>query len=180
MGEVIQSYGSAHVSVKTELNFKLATWEKYFDVDKDQKLMREIAGLITDEIDRRFEKGGSPKKWAPKKALTVAFEGGSSAPLIYTSALKESISWIYAGGDLIVYTNKKYARVQNYGARFHTTPKQTMWMWANLFNKKGRMASSGFAIHIPARPFMYFTKDLARRCKERINRRIKASESIGS
>ena len=179
MSKTIVSYKNEDVSMTVKLNFSLTEWEKIFAVEDDQKVMRNVANEITSDIDARFASGGGRIPWKPKRALTTAFEGGSSATLIYTSELRKSILWLYSGGDLVIYTKKQYARVQNYGARFHTTKKQTVWLWANLFKGSGCMPANGFGITIPARPFMYFTDELVSRVKAILLKHIRKSERLG-
>ena len=179
MGERVGYYNDENVTLSVELNFKLDDWEQYFNADTDDKLRRLIADEILGEIQARFTQGGKEKHWKPKKALTVAFEGGSTKPLIYTGQLQKSFQWVYSAGNLVVFTRKTYAKVQNFGAGFRTTPKQTRWMWANLFKGRGGIPEQGFWINIPARKFMYFTPALTKRVKTLIFTSIKKSEKIG-
>lgn len=82
--------------------------------------MRAIGHALAESTRLRFRDGRDPSgaPWAPLSPVTVARRRkGSSAPLLDTGRLRNSITYALDGRNaVIVGTNVIYGRMQQYGA----------------------------------------------------------------
>lgn len=175
----IASYINDHVRLTLETNFDLDKWVHHFDVGQQEELIKKLKDVILKELEKRFKYGRSGNiPWEKKKPLTQAFEGGASRTLIFTGELSKSFEYTYTLNQLIVYTRKPYAKVHNFGAVFRTSPRQTYWMWVNLFERHGRIPDF-YNIRIPKRTFMEFSDNLIADINSTIFEFCKKSENMG-
>ena len=98
------------------------------------RLLRSAGLLLLRSIDRNFQAGGRPKKWAPRSpgyGLRMR-KVGKEKTLIVSGNLMNSITSQVEGDKLVVGSNLVYARI----------------------HQKGGMAGKGLKSKIPARPFL--------------------------
>ncbi len=101
--------------------------------------------------------------------------------MIYKGRMKKSIRATIYGSELRVSTGVPYAPIQQRGALIRVTPKQSLWMWFNLF-RKTREHGNPFSIkriRIPARPFLWFGKEEVKELRQIISKVVKKSERMG-
>ena len=82
--------------------------------------LTDIGEALVESTKLRFRSSSTPAggKWAPLSPVTVALRRkGSSAPLLDTGRLRNSITRSVDATSVTVGTNVVYARMQQYGAR---------------------------------------------------------------
>lgn len=172
-------FSNSDVTYFNEMNFDLNEWEKQITVEAVKDTLKEANTFFLTEINNRFLREKGPEgKWWPLSPITVKYKKGSRSILKHTGKLSKSIrSTIYAD-ELVITANTIYAKILQFGAEYDTTPKQSLWMWHNLFNKKGHPFRSR-RIKIPARPFMGFTKQDENVVRRILIKNIHKSERLG-
>ncbi len=128
--------------------------------------MKLIAALVLASVQRNFEVGGRPSKWAPLKPSTLKKRKSGGGPLVVQGFAGGLLQSVHAESDAtraIVGTDKIYAAVHQFGAA-----KGSFGMGlAGSFRRKGIMGSlergGGWDLSsqrplpwgdIPARPFL--------------------------
>ena len=154
-------------------------------------LMRQLAGIMHDEIEENFSKEGRPGKWKPLAASTIRRrrkKGNWPGKILQVRGrLAASFQEKADNNTAVVGTNLAYAAIQNFGG----TTKQAARMRILHFNQKspGKMthgrpgtgdafAKAGkakyamkvqgkaYSITIPARPILYLSPNGAQRMIE--------------
>jgi len=171
------------MELTVETNFNLNEWVGSLSGKLTKNVLKKSKIYMDKIIKKRFrdQMGPNRKRWKPLSPLTLAYrkrKGKGKRPLVRTGRMMKSIKTTITKGVLRVYTSLRYARIQQKGATIDTTPKQQIWMWANLFNKKGNpwLVTK---IRIPPRPFLWFSKKDAVELKRIIVKEVKKSERIG-
>ncbi len=154
---IMNSFENSDVSYKTELNFDLAKWEHALGHGLTKTFLAKSLEYMNEEIERRFmvERGPDRRRWKKLSFITVKQKQGFRGILKRKNVLMYSfVSSVYVDSWKIS-TSVPYAKVHQKGAIIRVTPKQSYWMWANLFNKKG-FPFRFKKIVIPPRPFIGF------------------------
>ncbi len=134
-------------------------------VEDDPALLRIAGGILVTSVQRNFEKGGRPEKWAALSKTTLARRKGSS-PLVVkgmAGGLLGSIHYQVEGDVLRVGTNKVYAATHQFGAKQGAFGTVAVKVSAHTRNTK-RYGQVAVPAHersqkipwgdIPARPFL--------------------------
>ncbi len=176
-------FGNADASVELELNFDLDEWSKHFDERLTSTFLGEARKTILHTIRLRFIKKKGPNNipWSKLSNLTLKRKLGLKGRIgimMGTGRLLSSIQGSIYRTELIVSTWLKHAFALQYGYKKETTDKQALWMWYNLFDRKGppRRAKR---ITLPARPFMGFDRYLNKELNDNLKDLIKKSERLG-
>lgn len=129
---------------------------------KDKRpLMRNIAGIMKDEVEQNFEQEGRPTQW--EKSKRAEKEGGKT---LHKSGQLAKISADSDNDKSVVGSNKIYAAAQHYGVdktvnvKQHTTKVKSRDVKSGKkIIAKGIGTSKAHTRHmkIPARPFMIIT-----------------------
>lgn len=116
-------------------------------------LMREIAGIMKQEVEDNFEAGGRPA-WAPLSPRTIEQrrkEGTWPGQILNrsgASGLLGSITESATETTAVVGTNKVYGAIQHFGGEIQRTAK------AGKKRKKG-----SYTIKLPARPYLMLSAE---------------------
>ncbi len=177
-----KTFDNGDVIFTTEFNFDLDAWVGEFDkhglhlllVDCN-KYLRHVIGL---RFTRRIGPGGII--WPQNSPLTL--ESGKTGSLMRgTGGLHRSIKSTIVGDEVIISTNKKYARILSEGAKYKTTPKQSMFLWANVFPDSSMAGPTGpFEITLPARPFFGFDDTDKQNIRDLASKHFKKTERMGT
>ncbi len=137
-------------------------------------LMREIAGIMLDEVEQNFDANGRPG-WAPLKPSTVkrrAKRGKGPEPILQDSGrLVRSNTPAFEEGRASITNNVAYAAIQQLGGTITLHPRSSLFAQkrtkAGKFTKgrekeirggKGKSTFGLRTITIPARPFLRLTE----------------------
>jgi phage gpG-like protein len=174
------SYIDTNVQIDLETNFDLGKWENYFDEKLSKDAMLECKDIIFRGIEKRFrtESGPDGEKWDPLKPTFQQRVG--SGILTGRGRLRKNFEWVLSGDEVVIFTKEPHASVHNYGARYMTTPRQSVYLWANVFGRQGGIPSHGFAVELPKRTFMGFDKEIEKQIEQAFIKVMKASERIGT
>jgi len=160
--------------MRIETNFDIGQWEKYFDEKVSKEATMECKDAIIGVIKQRFDRKAGPNNKPWVQGLYTRKDLMQD-----TGTLKDSFEFINYSDELMVFTKVVYAKVHNYGAKYTTTPKQTYFLWANVFNRSGNLPQHGFAINVPKRQFMGFDKELISEIDNIFIKLAHKSERIG-
>ncbi|MBT0665757.1 phage virion morphogenesis protein [Geobacter pelophilus] len=83
-----------------------------------QPLLRQIAGIMDDEVQQNFEAGGRDPKWPESKRVKKS--GGQT--LIKSAQLVNSIQQFVTANAAGLSTNKEYAAIHNFGGEIKRGP----------------------------------------------------------
>ncbi len=154
---IMNSFENSDVSYKTELNFSLTQWEHALGKGLTKMFLTRSLEYMNEELEKRFMMGRGPdrRRWKKLSAITIKQKHGFRGILKRKNVLMHSfVSSAYVDSWKIS-TNVPYAKVHQRGATIRVTPKQSYWMYANLFNKKG-FPFRVKKLVIPPRPFIGF------------------------
>lgn len=124
-------------------------------------IMNSWKNYMMRDIHESFRRQMSPerKPWPKRRVISTSFK------LLWKSGtLFKSIIGRISGNRLVIGSNLEYAAVHNTGAKFRTTTRQSVWLWANLFGREG----SPFRfkkINIPKRSYIGITNRHIQRLK---------------
>ena len=151
-------------------------------------LMRNMGGIMHDEIEENFAKEGRPNKWKPLAASTIRRrrkKGNWPGKILQVRGrLATSFQVKYDNNSAVCGTNVKYAAIQNFGgttkqaARMRILHFQTDYRFRkgfvgplhqnakrrDLFAKPGnaqygmKVQGKAYSITIPARPILYISQ----------------------
>ncbi len=179
--KTLYKYGTQDITFTLESNFDLKDWMKAWE---DNRLVKNILKLshkvIMSTIQNRFTGGYGPNRvrWQALSPLTIARKGHSK-PLFLTGRLRKGIKATFYASELIITAGAPYARLQQFGGSYKPSPKQQLWLWANLMNKQGRPYGIG-KITIPPRPFFGFDEELNLQIRKIITSEVKKTENMGT
>jgi len=117
--------------------------------------LRSCGNLALRSTHERFRQEIDPDgiPWKPhvlpSKSYRILWKEGD---------LFKSIVATFSKTKVVIGTALVYAGVHQRGAKLAVTPKQSVWMWANLFNKQGNPFRFK-TIRIPKRTFLGFSED---------------------
>ncbi len=175
-------YDNGDVRMTTEFNFDLDGWVSMYGRGGMKLMLKECNAYLRHMIGLRFMalKGPGDILWPKHSPVTMA--SGIKNRLMHKSgALKRSIKSMIVGDEVIIYTKSKYARMLSEGARYTTTPKQSFWLWANVFPKSSTAGPRGpFNIFLPARPFFGFDDNDDKNIREIVRKHFKKTERMGT
>lgn len=173
-------FTNSDVTYYNEWNFSLDEWEAILTKTAMTTALREIKVYMRNEIDNRFKRERGPRgyPWKALSPLTVDRKGGYKGILKYTGRFQKSIRVTVYGNELIISARTPYAKILQTGASYRTTPKQSYWMWHNLFGKKGHPFAPR-NIKIPARVVMGFSKGNEKEIRKILISKIRKSERLG-
>jgi phage gpG-like protein len=179
MAEQTIRYDNGDVSFKLEYNFSLDEWEKKLTTQLEKDFIREADKYLHNMLAKRFleQRGPSGRGWKKLSPITIN-KKGHRRKLFLTGDLLSSFKTSFSKGIIVVSTDVSYARIQQEGAMFMTTRKQSAWMWANLFNREGPKFVSRRVV-IPARPFFGFNRRNISDLKNIMRKLVLESESVG-
>lgn len=180
---IIVRWENEDVKFIAQTNFSIERWKKYFDKDVIISILRKSSKYIDDTIRKRFIDEKDPKghRWKKLDALTIKYKKGRTGILKYTKKLMRNIISSFYMNELTVSVPLDYAIIHQKGAKIRTTKKQDMWMWFNLFNKKGPIyPKGGREILIPVRPFLGFNEKNKEAIRDIISKEFKKSERMGT
>ena len=131
---------------------------------KDRRpLMRKIAGIMHDAVEKNFEAEGRPG-WKPSKRAII--QGGKT--LQDTGSLATSISQTYDNDKAIVGTNKIYAAIHQFGFHGSVSVKSHIRKIKSRDIRQGKkIIAKGITtvkehsktMNIPQRPFLKLTEE---------------------
>lgn len=126
-------------------NFDFEAWQNAFGPDLDKEVYDTIGKKLRDVVLERqaSQHGPANRGWQPLSPLTVAMKGHDRA--------YEKSGELMRGLEVIIYADRMvvgwnvsrfpFIRAIHQGLpgsrKKMVTPKQAIWMWANLFKKKG-------------------------------------------
>lgn len=153
-------------------------------------LMREIAGIMLDEVEENFAQQGRPG-WKDLKPSTKKKRGKTGhwpGPILQVSGvLASSISPRITETSAAVGTNLSYAAAQQFGATIIQYPRSSLFRQnrhekgpkAGRFRPghdntvvggKGKSTFGQRVIKIPARPFLKVTQEGLKKIKDAVKR----------
>lgn len=154
------------VDVKFECRDALNMLERVRKSGRDAApLMREIAGIMVDEVEQNFEKEGRPK-WPGLASSTIRQrrrKGNWPGRILQMRGrLATSIQQSSDSNSAVVGTNVRYARIQHMGGTIRHAARERIMHFAKSkkFSKPKKanyaMKTQGkaYATRIPARPFL--------------------------
>ncbi len=155
-------------------------------------LMRQIAGIMADEVEENFEKEGRPK-WRPLRPSTIkarARKGHWPGKILQVSGkLAASITQKADATSAQVGTNRAYAAIQQFGGTINHSARERVLHFkqavrgqvtfgrpgtGDKFAKKSKahyaMKVQGKAYQqtIPARPFLVLTDGSLKKIRDKI------------
>lgn len=173
---VLANTDNGHVSFKMESNFSLDKWEEYLSVGYMKEALKWTRGYFQKEIDKRFKlERGPVKPWRKLSPITKRYKKGTKK-LQESGKLRKSIKVKTKGNDIVFESRCKYAYIHQNGFAYTTTPRQSYWMWQNLFGKKGHPFRPRNIV-IPARPFFGFSKKNVKDVERKVYQFAKKSEN---
>jgi len=104
---------------------------------------------------------------------------GLGRALYYKGDLQRSIEKRITRDSVMWFTRVPYAKYHQWGASYITTPKQSFWLWHNLFGQKGHPFAKRH-INIPARPFMGFADADINYLRTMMVKELKKAEKLGT
>ncbi len=177
---ILGGFKNSDVDFKVEINFDLAKWEHALGHGLTKRFLAKTLEYMNEEVDMRFllERGPDRKKWKKLSKFTIKYKHGYRGKLKHKNTLMKSfVSSVYMD-SWTISTNVPYAGVHQKGAVIQVTPKQSYWMWANLFNKKGFPFRFKRLI-IPPRPFIGFGEVDERKIEMIAIEQAKRTEKLG-
>jgi phage gpG-like protein len=99
--------------------------------------------------------------------------------LKFTGNLQNSLQKRITRNEVTVYTTIPYAKYHQWGAKYVTKPKQSFWLWNNMFQRKGHPFAKR-KITIPPRPFMGFTDTDIQYLRNLMVKELKKAERLGT
>ena len=181
MARMKKKFRNADVSFSIQTNFDLDDWQQSFSKTLVNRILKKCLTYTNALVKKRFKEERDPtgKKWRKLSPITVRAKRGYSGILKKTRTLMRSIRATFYGGELVMSTDVPYALIHQKGVRrIKTTKRQSLWMWYNLFNRKGPPGITRI-ISIPARPFMGFNKKNIQDIRKISIVEIKKSERMG-
>ncbi len=175
-------YDNGDVIFTTEFNFDLDAWVGEFDKEGLHSLLVDCNKYLRHVIDVRFMRHKGPGNiiWPLNSPLTLA-AGKIGSLMRGTGGLLNSIKSTIVGDEVIISTNKKYAQILSKGAKYRTTPKQSYFLWANVFPDSSVAGPLGpFEITLPARPFFGFDDKDKQSIRELARKHFKKTERMGT
>jgi phage virion morphogenesis protein len=169
----------AIITVKS--NFSINKWVKELGETRIKSALKKYAQYMKIETDKRFkgEYGPDGKKWK-KLSETTMLTRRSTKILKKTRGLMRSVKVMLDNYKLVIYSNKPYAAVHQRGRTIRTTRKQDLWLWHNLFKRKGApYYKKQRIIRIPKRPFMGFNKNNNEHLRKITLQELKETEKMG-
>lgn len=128
MGKVEGKYSSADVEFSYITNFDVDKWISHFDKKGLTEVVRTAADSIAKIVKGRIKARSGPHgKWPAKKKWTKN----------RTGELEKSIEVVMVNDEAFIGTKRYYGRSVQFGGNYAVTPRQAVWMWANLFGKQG-------------------------------------------
>ncbi len=130
------------------------------DLRNKRPLLREIAGIMHRAVEDNFAQEGRPR-WPdllPSTKLARAKTGNWPGKILQRSgSLAASVNWRITEGSAVVYTNKKYAAIQNFGGKtkahvIKPREKRVLAFGGIIVRSVNHPGSK-----LPARPFMKLT-----------------------
>ncbi len=175
-------FDNGDVIFTTEFNFDLDEWVGQFDKKGLQLLLVDCNRYLRHIIKLRFMRGTGPGNiiWPQNSPLTLA-SGKTGSLMRGKGDLLRSIKSTIVGDEVIISTNKKYAQILSRGAKYKTTPKQSYFLWANVFPDSSKAGPSGpFEITLPARPFFGFDDNDKQNIRDLALKHFKKTERMGT
>lgn len=182
MARIAVNWANDDIEFSASTNFDIDNWEKYMTKGAIREMLKDARAYVLKIIDTRFLSEVTPKghKWKKLHPLTVAYKGNTDV-LKFTGKLRHSPRVSMYANELRVTTKVPYAGVHQKGGSYKATPKQMVWMWNNLFGRKGPIyPKGGITIKIPARPFFGFNKTNEKEFNKLLLKHYKKSERMGS
>lgn len=175
------TFKNKDVTFVTELNFDLGEWEDSLSTDLLQSFLKKADNYLKSEVNKRFitETGPDGKKWKKLSRITKRLKKGYTHVLIWKQRLMRSITSAIYGDELIIFTKVPYSKIQQKGATYSTTPKQSFWLWHHAFRQKGHPFKPR-KIRIPARPFLGFGRKNVNELNRLLKREVMKSERLGT
>ncbi len=169
------------VTFSLDANFDLDKWERHISTEAVKLTLQDAKKYLQNELRLRFlqQRGPDGKPWAKLSPITIKLKGGKQTILDWSSGLRRSFKYSMYATELVITTAKTFARLLQKGATYKTTPKQSYWLWTNVFNRVGHPFSPR-QIHIPARPFFGFSKGNTAYIGDLLKKHILDSERIGT
>jgi phage virion morphogenesis protein len=144
-------------------------------------LMRQMTGIMLDEVEENFSAEGRPNKWKPLAASTIRrrrAKGNWPGKILQVRGrLAASIQGKYDNNIAVVGTNVKYAAIQHFGGTTKHAARERVLHFdqrtagkmthgrpgknVDHFAKPGKASyamkvmGKGHQATIPARPFLY-------------------------
>lgn len=146
----------------SETNFHFRSFPAQLDKASEnakKKILKSWGNLMESQTRKRLRDGkdvdGNP--FAPRKFPDLVVN--KSKRVLYEHGdMFRSIRSTFYINKVVTMSNVPYSAYHNEGRDYKASKKQSVWMWANLFGKKG----SPFAIHnikLPKREFLGFSKE---------------------
>ena len=179
--KTLYRYNTPDITFTLEANFDLREWvQAWEDKNLVTNILKKSHRLIMSTIRDRFAGGYGPNRvrWAPLSPLTIARKGHKK-PLFFSGKMQKSIRATFYASELVITAGTGYAKLQQVGGSYTPSPRQQIWMWANLMNKQGRPYGIG-RVRIPARPFFGFDVPLKEGIKKIILEEVKKTENMGT
>jgi phage gpG-like protein len=173
-------YDNGDVRFVIEMNFDIDEWVEQLGKKGVAEIMKRCRKYLLSVISTRFAKGIGPGGvfWAPLKPATIARKGHNKI-LRHVGALARSIVSSVYGDELIISTNRPYAKWLQTGANYLATVKQSAWMWHNLYGRPKGNPYVRRHVRVAARPFFGFDRQNEKHIERIILSVWKSSERMG-
>lgn len=156
-------------------------------MEAQRYIQQDVPEIIGIEATKHFKKnfydeGFDGKKWKSRKSKRMG-STNSQKILSMTGELAESITYRIDGNTVIIYSDKKYAKLHNEGGKITVTEKMKKFFWFKSKQAKDagddEVASMFKAmalskeINIEQRKFMGESKELITVITNKINKDLK-------
>ena len=164
----------------TKTNFSIDELVSKLGTLGTQNILKIFNKIMIKSIKRRFETETTPegRPWRSLSPVTIKRKR-SRKKLQYTRKMMRAIKFLFVRNKLIISVDTEYAKVHQKGRRRKTvTKKQSLWMWANLFNKIGHPYRVK-KMTTPARPFIGVSKKDLKEMDRQVLIYLKKQERLG-
>lgn len=169
---------TADVEYYTELNYDLDLWEKLMGTGLTHNSLKELNKTLRENMEKRFSPQSSTyRSWPPLSPLTEKYKK-STRKLFLTGKMSRSFkSTIYAK-ELVISNTAPQAVIHQKGGVIKTTPKQSYWLFHNIFGRKAHPFRPKLLI-IPPRPFVGFDEKDVKVIDITIRKHLAKTERLG-
>lgn len=180
MARIRRTFKNTDVEFMIHSNYDIDDWVDSLSAGLTRKILARVRNYMKVEIERRFsrQRGPDRRRWARLSPLTKAVKS-SPTILFKRGKLKRSIRVAMYGEEFVMSSSLPYASVHQKGAKYKTTPKQSLYLWHHLFRKTGPPLKSRH-IFLPARPFMGYGKADITAIDKIVRTAAKESERLGT
>ena len=183
MARINIKWANEDVKFAAQTNFDLKKWVNYLSKGAVKNVIRRSSIYLLKEVKKRFITERSPegRMWKRLSPITLAARRGRKAILKKSRKLMTTIRSTFYANELRISSPLGYANVHQKGKTIRTTKKQDVWLWHNLFNRKGPIyPKGGRRIRIPPRPFFGVNKTNIKMIRKITKEEFKKSEKMGT